>query len=178
MKVTFKGNPVNLGGNELKVGDMAPKVNLAGNDLSEVTVGGAKDHVQIIVAVPSLDTGVCEAQTRKMNESIAGAVGMKMTVISMDLPFANGRFCATNGIQNVTTASDFRAKEFGNAYGVLISEGPMAGLLTRAIFVVGKDGKIAYKQIVAEITNEPDYEDLKNAIGQMEGVACGAKCCC
>ena len=174
MKVNFTGKPVELAGNELKVGDKAPVITLAGNDLSDVVVGGAKDHVQIISTVPSLDTEVCAMQTRKMNQSIANAVGLKMTIVSMDLPFASGRFCSANGIANVTTASDFRAKALGEAYGVLIAEGPLSGLLARAVFVIGTDGTLLYKQIVPEITDEPDYTAIQNAIGTIPGVACGA----
>lgn len=162
--VTLKGNAVNLGGTELSVGDAAPEVivvNSAG--LAEKTVGGAQDKVQLLVVVPSLDTPVCAAETRKFNEQAAGVDGVDTTVISMDLPFAAGRFCTAEGIENLTVASDFRNKDFATAYGVLIAEGALAGVTCRAIFVVGKDGKIAYKQLVPEITEEPNYDEALEA---------------
>ncbi len=162
-KTKLKGNDVNLSGNDVKVGDNAPEVKVVGKDLGEITVGGAKDKVQLIVAVPSLDTAVCAAETRKFNEEAAGIEGVEVTVVSMDLPFAMGRFCTTEGIENLSVGSDFRNKDFANAYGVLIADGPLAGVSARAIFVVGKDGKITYKQIVPEITEEPNYQEALEA---------------
>ena len=162
-KTKLKGNDVDLSGNDVKVGDNAPEVKVVGKDLGEITVGGAKDKVQLIVAVPSLDTAVCAAETRKFNEEAAGIEGVEVTVVSMDLPFAMGRFCTTEGIENLSVGSDFRNKDFANAYGVLIADGPLAGVSARAIFVVGKDGKITYKQIVPEITEEPNYQEALEA---------------
>ncbi len=162
-KTKLKGNDVELAGNEVNVGDEAPKVKVVGADLSEIEVGGAKDKVQLLVAVPSLDTPVCAAETRKFNEQAAAIDGVEVTVISMDLPFAAKRFCTTEGIENVQTGSDYRNKDFANAYGLLIAEGPLAGLNARAIFVVGKDGKIAYKELVPEITEEPNYDKALEA---------------
>ena len=162
-KTKLKGNDVDLAGNEVNVGDKAPKVKVVGSDLSEIEVGGAKDKVQLLVAVPSLDTPVCAAETRKFNENASKINGIEITVISMDLPFAAGRFCTTEGIENVKTGSDYRNKDFANAYGLLIAEGPLEGLNARAIFVVGKDGTITYKELVPEITAEPEYEKALNA---------------
>ena len=162
-KTKLKGNDVNLSGNEVKVGDNAPEVKVVGKDLGEISVGGAKDKVQLIVAVPSLDTPVCAAETRKFNEEATNVDGVEVTVVSMDLPFAMGRFCTTEGIENLSVGSDFRNKDFANAYGVLIADGPLAGVSARAIFVVNKDGKITYKQIVPEITEEPNYEEALEA---------------
>jgi len=153
----LKGNPVKLEGREIGEGDMAPTVQLVKPDLSEWTVGGAKDKIQVLVAVPSLDTPVCATEARKFNQAVAGVDGVELTVISMDLPFAMGRYCTTEGIRNLTTASDFREKAFAKAYGVLIADGPLAGLAARTIFVVGRDGRVTYRQIVPEITEEPDY---------------------
>ncbi len=163
-KTHLKGNDVALGGNEVNVGDKAPEVVVVGKDLSEITVGGANGKKQIIVVVPSLDTPVCAAETRKFNEEAAKIDNASVTVVSMDLPFAMGRFCTTEGIENLSVGSDFRNKDFANAYGVLVADGPLAGVTCRAIFVVGEDGIVTYKEIVPEITAEPDYESALNAI--------------
>jgi len=162
-KTKLKGNDVNLAGNDVKVGDKAPEVTVVGKDLSEIKVGGAKDKVQLIVAVPSLDTAVCAAETRKFNEEASAIEGVEVTVVSMDLPFAMGRFCTTEGIDNLTVGSDFRNKDFAKSYGVLIADGPLAGVSARAIFVVNNNGEITYKQIVPEITEEPDYKEAIEA---------------
>ncbi len=162
-KTKLKGNDVNLSGNEVNVGDKAPEVKVVGKDLSEISVGGAKDKVQLLVAVPSLDTAVCAAETRKFNEEASKIDGVEITVVSMDLPFAMGRFCTTEGIDNLNVGSDFRNKDFATSYGVLIADGPLAGVSARAIFVVGKNGEITYKQIVPEITEEPNYQEALEA---------------
>ncbi len=163
--VTLKGDTVcNLSGTQINVGDAAPEiivVNSAG--LADKVVGGAQDKVQLIVVVPSLDTAVCAAETRKFNEKAADIEGVDTTVVSMDLPFAAGRFCTAEGIENLTVASDFRNKDFANAYGVLLADGPLAGVTARAIFVVGKDGKVVYKELVPEITAEPEYDKALEA---------------
>ncbi len=162
--VTLKGNECNLTGNEINVGDNAPEVTVVkSDDLSEVTVGGAKDKAQLVIVVPSLDTPVCAMETTKFNNQAAGIDGLEVTVVSMDLPFAAKRFCSTEGIENLTVASDFRNKDFGKAYGMLIADGPLAGVLARGIFVIGKDGKVAYKQLVPEITEEPNYDEALEA---------------
>jgi len=153
-----------LAGNEVNVGDKAPEVTVVNSEgLADKKVGGAQDKVQLLVVVPSLDTPVCAAETRKFNEEAAKIEGVDTTVISMDLPFAAGRFCSAEGIENLTVASDFRNKDFANAYGVLIAEGPLAGVTARAIFVVDKEGTIVYKQLVPEITEEPNYEEALEA---------------
>jgi thiol peroxidase len=157
--VKLKGNDVKLTGDLLKVGDFAPEVKVVLPDLSEKTVGGKKDKVQLLITVPSLDTGVCATEARRFNEEVAKLEKVDTTIVSMDLPFAAKRFCTTEGIK-IDVGSDFRNKRFGVSYGVLIGEGPMEGLLARAIFVVGKDGKIAYIQIVPEITTEPNYAEV------------------
>jgi thiol peroxidase len=162
--VTLKGNECNLTGNEVKVGDKAPEVTVVkSDDLSEVTVGGAKDKAQLVIVVPSLDTPVCAMETTKFNNQAAGIDGLEVTVVSMDLPFAAKRFCSTEGIENLTVASDFRDKDFGKAYGMLIADGPLAGVLARAIYVIDKEGNVAYKQLVPEITEEPNYEEALDA---------------
>lgn len=160
----LKGNDVNLAGNEVNVGDSAPVVKVVAKDLSEIEVGGAQGKVQVIVVVPSLDTPVCAAETRKFNEEAAKIENAGVTVVSMDLPFAMGRFCTTEGIENLQVGSDFRNKDFANAYGVLVADGPLAGVTCRAIFVVDANGKVTYKEIVPEITEEPNYDSALAAI--------------
>ncbi|MDO5045628.1 thiol peroxidase [Campylobacter sp.] len=171
-KVNFKGSPINLRGDEVCVGQRAPEVTLVDSDLGEFKVGGTNAKIEILVTVPSLDTGVCATETRKFNEKMASKDGVKLSVISVDLPFAMGRFCSTEGIANLRVGSDFRAKEFGEKYGVLIDEGALKGLLTRAVFVV-KDGVIIHKQIVPEIGEEPNYEAIFDAIKSSGGCGCG-----
>ena len=174
--VTLKGNTCNLGGTELNVGDAAPQVTVVSSEgLADKVVGGASECAQLIVVVPSLDTPVCAAETRKFNVEASKVGGVETVVVSMDLPFAAGRFCTTEGIENLTVTSDFRNKDFANAYGVLIADGALAGVTCRAIFVVDKDGKVAYKQIVPEITEEPNYDEALEA-AKAAGTA-GASCC-
>ncbi len=156
----LKGNVVNLAGNDVNVGDKAPVVNVVAQDLSEVEVGG---KAQVIVVVPSLDTPVCAAETRKFNEEAAKS-DAEVVVVSMDLPFAMGRFCTTEGIENLKVGSDFRNKDLAKAYGVLIAEGPLAGVTCRAIFVTDAEGTVTYKEICPEITEEPNYEAALAAI--------------
>jgi len=160
---TFKGTPIKLAGKALNVGDKAPSVIATGTDLSDVEIGGAKDKIQLIITVPSLDTDTCAAETRRFNVEAANLEGVEVITVSMDLPFAAARWCGAAGIENIKVCSDFRNKDFANAYGVLLADGPLAGVTARVIFVVGKDGKITYKQVVPEITTEPDYEEAIKA---------------
>lgn len=153
--VTFKGNEVTLVGPELKAGDQAPDFKVLANDLSEVTLADSKGSVRIISVVPSLDTGVCDAQTRRFNEEAGSIDGVKVLTISVDLPFAQKRWCGAAGVENVQTLSDHRDLSFGKAYGVAIQE---MRLLTRAVFVVDQNDQIIYAEYVPEATNHPDYE--------------------
>lgn len=152
--VTFKGSPVTLVGNVVKVGDMAPNFTVLANNLSEVTLKDSEGHVRLICVVPSIDTGVCDAQTRRFNEEAASLPGVKILTISCDLPFAQARWCAAAGIENVQVLSDHRDLSFGEAFGVVMKE---LRLLARSIFVVDSTGKITYKEIVNEVTNHPNY---------------------
>jgi thiol peroxidase len=167
LKTKLKGNDVSLSG-DIKVGDKAPEVEVVLTDLSTKKIGGAKDKVQLIIAVPSLDTPVCATETRKFNEAVGSMQDVDTTVVSMDLPFASKRYCSTEGVENIAVASDFRNKDFGKAYGILITEGPLQGLLARAIFIVGKDGTIKYFQLVPEITSEPDYNGVLKALESLK----------
>ncbi|MHC4062035.1 MAG: thiol peroxidase [Planctomycetota bacterium] len=154
--ITVKGDPLTLLGEQVKVGDPAPDCEVLDNDLSPVRLSSYHGKVCIICSVPSLDTPVCDTETRKFNEQ-AGQLTEQVTVltISMDLPFAQKRWCGAAGIENVQTLSDHRDAAFGAAYGVLIKE---LRLLARAVFVVDKAGTIRYIQLVRELTEEPDYD--------------------
>lgn len=160
--VTFMGNPLTLVGQELKVGDKAPQFSVLDNGLGPITLGSYAGKVKIISAVPSLDTPVCDTETRRFNQEAANLKGnVVVLTISADLPFAQARWCGAAGIDRVVTLSDYRDRDFGNAYGVLIKE---LMLLTRAIFVLDADDVIRYIQIVPEITNEPDYAAVLEAV--------------
>ncbi len=171
----LKGNLVNLSGAQINVGDQAPVVTVVAKDLSEIQIGNSS-KAQIIVVVPSLDTPVCASETRKFNIEAAKVENAEVIVVSMDLPFAMGRFCTTEGIENLQVGSDFRAKEFANAYGVLITDGPLAGVTCRAIFVIDKNGIVTYKEISEEITEEPNYDAALTAIKNATSTCCGGSC--
>jgi thioredoxin-dependent peroxiredoxin len=164
--VTMKGKPVTLVGQAVKVGQKAPDFEVTANDLSPVKFSSFAGKVCIIASVPSLDTSVCDMETRKFNEKAAG-LGSDVVVltISMDLPFAQKRWCGAAGIKNVQTLSDYRDASFGNAYGVLIKD---LRLLARAVFVVDKKGVVRYLQIVPEIATEPDYEAALKAAKELQ----------
>jgi len=172
----LKGNEVNLSGAELNVGDTAPVVTVVGKDLSDVQVGGQNGKSQVVVVVPSLDTPVCAAETRKFNEEAAKIENAEVIVVSMDLPFAMGRFCTTEGIENLTVGSDFRAKAFAKSYGVLVASGPLAGVTCRAIFVINASGIITYKEICQEITEEPNYDAAIAALSDATSTSCCGTC--
>lgn len=162
VQVIFKNGPVTLIGNEVKVGDLAPNFNVLANDLSAVTLNDSEGKVRLFSVVPSLDTGVCDQQTRKFNEA-AAELGDNVIIytVSMDLPFAQKRWCGAAGIDQVVTVSDHRDASFGEAYGVHIKE---LRLLTRAVFVVDEAGKVAYVEYVPEATNHPNYEAAIEAV--------------
>lgn len=164
MNVKFKGTPITLGGDSVNVGDNAPEVWLKAKDLGKLQVGGKKDKVQIISVVPSLDTSICALQAKTFNEKASQIPDVEVNVVSMDLPFAQDRFCTTQNIKNINTLSDFKSKEFGKKYGLLLNDSPLEGLLARAVIIVNKEGKIIYKEVCEEITNEPNYEAALNAI--------------
>ncbi len=165
--ITFKGNPLTLIGAELKVGEKAPDFKLLANDLSEVTLASSKGKTRILSVVPSLDTPVCDLQTKRFNEEASKFPSdVIVLTVSMDLPFAQARWCGAAGAKNVKTLSDHREASFGKAYGVLIKE---LRLLSRAIFIVGANDKIQYVEYVKEITEHPNYE---KALG---GLKAGAK---
>jgi thiol peroxidase len=160
--VTFKGNPMTLVGEEVKVGDRAPNFQVVDNAMQPATLDSFKGKVKIISSVPSLDTPVCDMETRRFNEE-AGKLPDKVAVltISMDLPFAQKRWCAAAGVEKVKTLSDYQNRSFGCAYGVLIKE---LKLLARAVFIVDEQDMVRYVEIVPEMTKEPDYDRVLNAV--------------
>ncbi|KOP83732.1 thiol peroxidase [Cytobacillus solani] len=161
--ITFKGNPVTLLGNEVKVGKKAPDFKVLANDLTEVTLADSKGQVRLISVVPSIDTGVCDAQTRRFNEEASKLGNVKILTVSVDLPFAQKRWCAAAGIENVQTVSDHRDLSFGEAYGVAIQE---LRLLARAVFVVDSNDTVTYAEYVSEATDHPNYEAAIEAAKQ------------
>ena len=152
--ITFKGGPLTLIGSEPEVGAAAPDFRVVDGDLNPVTLSDLKGRATLISVVPSLDTPVCEIQTKRFNEEAAG-LGLRVLTVSLDLPFAQGRFCAAHKVEGVQCLSDYQSRSFGEAWGLLIKE---LCLLARAVFVLDADGKITYKQIVKEVTDQPDYD--------------------
>lgn len=163
-QITFKGNPVNTSGQLPAVGAVAPEFVLVKKDLSEVSLKDLKGKNVILNIFPSLDTGVCAASVRKFNKEAANMPNTIILAVSADLPFAAGRFCTTEGIDNVEPASVFRYPEFAKDYGVLLVDGPLKGVLARSVVVVNPEGKVAYTELVPETTSEPNYEGAIKAV--------------
>ena len=163
--ITMKGNPLTLMGDEVKVGEMAPDFVVLDNNLSPVKFSSFRGKTCILSSVPSLDTPVCDMETRKFNEE-AGRLGPDVAIltVSMDLPFAQKRWCAAAGVDKVQTLSDHRDASFGTSYGVLIKE---LRLLARAVFLVDRKGILQYIQLVKEATKEPDYEAALNTLRKL-----------
>jgi thiol peroxidase len=162
--VTLRGNPLTLSGPEIKPGQDAPDFTLVDNNLQPVRLSDAKGKVVILSTVPSVDTPVCDTETRRFNQEASKlGEGIEVWTVSMDLPFAQKRWCGAAGVDRVRTLSDFRDRTFGQSYGVLIKDGPLAGVDARAVFVVGKDGKVRHVEYVKEIANEPNYEAALSA---------------
>jgi thiol peroxidase len=162
-EVTFKGKPVTLEGPELKVGDPAPEFTAVDNEMKPVGLDHFKGSVVVLSVVPSIDTPVCEIQTRRFNQESEG-LEADIVTISMDLPFAQRRFKEEHSTRNIYFLSDFKDKAFGRAWGVYVKE---LGLLARAVFVIDAEGKIAYKQIVKEIAEQPDYGKVLEAVKRL-----------
>ncbi|WP_195989392.1 thiol peroxidase [Clostridium sp. D53t1_180928_C8] len=160
MQVKFKGAPVTLVGERIKVGDDAPDFLVVDTNLNSINLNDTKGK-RIFVTVPSIDTPVCDREVRKFNEEAAKLKDVTVYVVSMDLPFAQVRWCGNAGIERVKTVSDYKQKSFGKKYGVLIEE---LGLLTRAIFVVDENNKIKYVEYCEEVSSEPDYESALNIV--------------
>jgi len=160
--ITFKGNPFTLLGPELKVGDRAPDFTVVDNGLAPVTLASHAGKIRVISAVPSLDTPVCDTETRRFNQEAAALPeSVVVLTVSLDLPFAQKRWCGAAGVDRVTTLSDYQERSFAAAYGVLIKE---LKLLTRAVFIIDAQDTIRYIQIVPEVTSEPDYAAVLAAV--------------
>jgi len=163
-KITFKGNPLNTIGNLPLPGSKAPDFSLVKSDLGTLKLSDLKGKSLILNIFPSLDTSVCATSVRKFNELAAGKPDVTVLAISKDLPFAHGRFCTTEGIKNVVTLSGFRDTAFGKAYGIDITDGPLAGLYARSIVIINSEGNVVYTELVPEIGQEPDYRAALNAV--------------
>ena len=165
MTVLFKGIVVTLLGTFVTSGTKAPDFNLVKNDLSEYTLNENKGKYVVLNIFPSLDTGVCAMSVRRFNEMASELPNTTVLCISKDLPFAQSRFCTVEGIENVVPLSDFRnTSSFGEAYGVLMKDGPLQGLLARAVVVINPQGEVVYSELVPEITQEPNYEAVLKVI--------------
>ncbi len=163
-KVTFKGNPVTLVGNEIKVGDKAPGFTVLGADLNPVKLSDFDGKVKVIAVYPSIDTGVCQAQNRRFNAEASNLGDAVILSVSCDLPFAQKRFCAAEGLDKVVTLSDHKEVDFGIKYGFLIKE---LRLLARGTVVIDKKGFVKYVEYVPEIATEPDYDAALNVIREI-----------
>jgi thioredoxin-dependent peroxiredoxin len=164
-QTALNGNPVNLSGDLPAVGSVAPDFSLVAGDLSDVGLGAYAGKKKLLNIVPSLDTGVCATSTKKFNESMVGKDDAVALVISADLPFASSRFCSSEGITNVINLSMMRSRNFAKDYGVLITDGPLAGITARAVVVLDADNKVLYTELVPEITQEPNYDAALAALG-------------
>ncbi len=161
----FQGNVVHVAGKFIAVGEKAPAFSLIGGDLSHFSLADGAGKRLLLNIFPSIDTSVCSLTVRKFNQLAAQMKNTLVLCISKDLPFAQSRFCAAEGIKNVKTLSDFHyASSFGKDYGVLMSDGPLSGLLARAVVVVDETGKVIYSEMVPEITTEPDYDAALKAL--------------
>ena len=158
VKVTLKGNPVELVGSPLSVGDAAPDFSLQNTGLEEVTLTSGAGKTRIIATIPSLDTPVCHEETKKFNEQAGSLENVEILVVSMDLPFGQKRWCGAEGVEAVKTLSAHRCTDFGEKYGTLIKGGPLDRCLCRALFVVDGEGKLTHVEYVGEIAEHPDYD--------------------
>lgn len=156
--VTFKGDPLNVGGTFPHVGDAAHSFMLVDKDLNDVSLSQFAGRRKILNIVPSLDTPVCATSTRKFNEAASKLPNTVVIVISADLPFAQSRFCAIEDLQNVVTLSTMRGRDFHKDYGVMITDYPLAGLTARAVVVLDENDKVLHAELVSEITREPNYD--------------------
>ena len=162
--ITLKGNPIQTSGNLPAVGGKAPSFKLTAGDLSEKSLADFAGKKLVLNIFPSVDTPVCAASIRRFNADAADRENTVVLCISADLPFAQSRFCGAEGVKNVVSLSDFRNREFGERYGVRMVNGPLAGLLARAVVVIGEDGSVRYNEMVPEIAQEPNYAGALSAL--------------
>ncbi len=163
--VTLKGNPFNTSGDLPAVGSAAPDFHLVKGDLSDVSLADFAGKRKVLNIVPSLDTPTCATSTRKFNEKAASLDNTVVLVVSADLPFAQGRFCETEGLKEVVPLSLMRSRNFAKDYGVLLTDGPLAGITARAVVVLDENNQVSYTQLVSEIADEPDYDAALAALG-------------
>lgn len=163
-RITFKGNEVHTAGSLPAVGSKAPDFKLTAGDLSEKTLADYQGKTIILNIFPSIDTGTCAASVRKFNEKASSLDNTVVLCISKDLPFAQGRFCGAEGIENVQTLSEYKDAGFSDAYQVVITDGPLAGLFSRAVVVIDSDGTVKYTEQVSEIADEPNYDGALAAV--------------
>jgi thiol peroxidase len=156
--VTLKGNPIHTNGELPAIGSAAPEFHLVDKDLNDVRLGTYKGKKKLLNIVPSLDTSVCATSTKKFNDYAKGRDDLVVLIISADLPFAQGRFCKVEGINNVIALSMMRSRNFAKDYGVLIQDGPLAGITARAVVVMDEYNRVMYTELVPEIAQEPNYE--------------------
>ncbi len=163
-KITLKGNTVNTHGNLPVKGSMAPDFTAVNTELSEVKLSDYRGKKVVLNIFPSVDTGTCAASVRQFNKEAQEMENTVVLCVSMDLPFAHGRFCGAEGLENVVSVSVFRSPEFGKDYGVEMVDGPLKGLMSRAVVIVNEEGKVIYTQQVPEIVDEPEYEPAISAV--------------
>lgn len=163
-KITLAGNPINTSGDLPKVGAAAPDFKLTGADLNDVSLGSFKGKKKLLNIVPSLDTPVCATSTKKFNESLKGRNDVVALIVSADLPFAQSRFCSAENTETVKTVSMMRDRHFAKDYGVLITDGPLAGITARAVVVIDANDKVVYTEMVPEIKQEPNYDKALAAL--------------
>ena len=168
-KINLKGFPIQLADDIPAVGMEASDVTFVSRELNEVSLHDIESEVKVLISVPSLDTGVCQAETRKFNAELGKRNGVKGLVISKDLPFASKRFCETEGIENIITMSDYRYNDFGKEFGVEMVEGALKGLLARVVFVVDKDNKIVHTEVSGDILEEPNYDNVLAKVDALLG---------
>ncbi|MCA9319975.1 MAG: thiol peroxidase [Planctomycetes bacterium] len=164
-KITFKGNPVNTSGNLPSVGAAAPDFKLTGGDLFDLSLASFAGKNKVLNIVPSLDTPVCQTSARRFNEKAGSRADTVVLAVSRDLPFAQKRFCTAEGIEGVVAAAEMRDRAFGPSYGIDMVDGPLAGLLGRAVVVIDKNDKVVYTELVPEIAQEPNYDAALKSLG-------------
>jgi thiol peroxidase len=162
--VTLGGNAITVNGNFPKAGDAAPDFTLTGQDLKEVSLKDFKGKRKVLNIVPSLDTPVCQTSTRTFNQHASGLNNTVVLVVSADLPFVGKRFCGAEGLNNVTTLSTFRNRDFHSKFGVDVGDGPLKGLTARGVVVLDENDKVVYSELVPEIKNEPNYDAALKAL--------------
>ncbi|MCU4156502.1 thiol peroxidase [Carboxylicivirga sp. A043] len=163
-KITFKGNPVSTAGDLPRVGAEAPDFSLVKTDLSEVSLADYKGKKVVLNIFPSVDTGVCAASVRRFNAEASKQDNTVVLCVSRDLPFAHARFCGAEGLDDVVSLSEYKDEVFSQNYGVKMVDGPLAGLLSRAVVVVDENGKVSHSEQVDDIVNEPDYDAALKAL--------------